>query len=70
VSFGDAFFNEAMPRASSVTAAFDAAKLRVAPGASGEGSGPFLYIGPAISTKLDSVKGRSGGVMARADLDR
>jgi hypothetical protein len=68
VSFGDAFFNEAMPRTNSLTAAFELARSRLADPeiAGGRRNVPFLHIGAAIAGKLDSVKGRSGtGVMAR-----
>jgi hypothetical protein len=68
VAFGDAFFNEAMPRTSSLPAAFEVAKSRLAdPGfAGGRRNVPFLHIGAAIAGKLETVKGRSGtGVTAR-----
>lgn len=65
VSFGDAFYGEAMPRATSIAGAFDAARTLF--GAAGQRSTtPVLHVGGAIAGKLDSIRGRTGGVMARA----
>jgi hypothetical protein len=64
VSFGDAFFRDAMPRAGSIAAAFESAKAHLG---AGQGSGTaHLHVGSAIAPKLDSVRGRAAGVMARA----
>jgi hypothetical protein len=65
VAFADAFFGEAMPRSTSVVAAFEAAKASLAAGGNA-GSAPVLHVGAAIAGKLDAVKGRSGGLLVRA----
>jgi hypothetical protein len=63
VSFADTFFNESMPRSSSLTAAFENAKVRLSQAGPG-GPSPVLHVGSAIAGRLESVRGRSGGVLA------
>lgn len=73
VAFGDAFFNEALPRSTSLPSAFESARRALA---QSESSGaahpvPFMHLGTEIARKLESVRGRStSGVTARAPAIR
>lgn len=73
VAFGDAFFSEALPRSTSLPAAFESARRALA---QSESSGaalsvPFMQLGSEIARKLESVRGRStSAVTARASAIR
>jgi hypothetical protein len=73
VAFGDAFFNQALPRTTSLAAAFESARRALA---HGEGVGaahpvPLMHLGAEVARKLESVRGRStSGVTVRAPAFR
>jgi hypothetical protein len=70
--FGEAFYRDALPKAQSLQAAFDAAKLAIGAREQREGftpSNPQAYFGKAIAARLTAIAGGSGAAPRSAQVD-